>query len=212
MRKSLSANNNMSKRSTIAGVIGICCVLAFSGVSCSRVLSSTSAEPTADTPTFFAPLWTPSPFIIPSDMPDENLVPGPFVVPSSTPGELYTPSPVPSPSDIPTKILIFASPRPDEVQGIRGQVMISSGPAPDPGAPSSWPGGNLEVVALEAGTTRIVAKTVTDSQGYYTLELMPGAYNICVNSHGLGIDRPCDERVIVTAGIFVRHDMGVAME
>jgi hypothetical protein len=117
-----------------------------------------------------------------------------------------------TPTNTPTPTIIFDTPKPVKVQGIRGQVMVASGPAPEPGAPSFWPGGNLEVVVLEAGTTRIVATTVTDSEGYYSLELMPGDYDICVNSRGLGVDRPCDERVIVTVGNFVRHDMSVAMQ
>lgn len=199
----------------MARVLGICYAVVFLSVSCSPMPNVISAEPTADTPTFVAPTLIPGPFILPSNIPYEGMLPTSLAgVPSSssTLGELYTPRPVPPPTDTPTPILIFASPQPGQVQGIRGQVTVSSGPAPDPGAPSFWPGGNLEVVALEAGTTRIVATTVTDSQGYYSLDLMPGAYNVCVNSHGLGIDRPCDERVIVTAGNFVRHDMGVAME
>ena len=180
----------------IGRVLGICYAIMFLSMSCSPIPNIISAEPTADTPIFAAP----------------TLILSPFIIPSSTPGELYTPTPVPPPADTPTPILIFASPRPGQAQGIRGEVIVSSGPAPAPGAPSFWPGGNLEVIALEAGATRIVATTVTDSQGYYLLELMPGAYNVCVNSHGLGIDRPCDEKVIVTAGNFVRHDMGVAMQ
>lgn len=111
-----------------------------------------------------------------------------------------------TPTNTPTPAIIFDTPKPVRVQGIRGQVMVASCPAPEPGAPSFWPGGNLEVVALEARTTRIVATTATDSEGYYSLELMPGAYDVCVNSHGLGVDHPCDEKVIV------RHDMTVAMQ
>ena len=97
---------------------------------------------------------------------------------------------------------------PTVTQGIKGDVVIT---APLPGI-DPRPGSHLEVVALESGTPHRAAHTFTDSQGQYILYLSAGTFDVCVNSGGIGVDRPCTTNVRVGTNQFIIIHLGVAME
>jgi hypothetical protein len=97
---------------------------------------------------------------------------------------------------------------PPFTQGIQGDVVIT---APLPGV-DPRPGSRLEVVANESGTTHRAAHTFTDSQGHYTLDLSAGTYDVCVNSRGIGVDRPCTTNVVVVENHYIIIHLGVAMQ
>lgn len=131
-------------------------------------------------------------------------------VETATPGWLTPPTLAPTPSDTAPPTILFATPKPGQVQGVRGTVSLSGGPAPENGGiPTPYVSCCVAIVAREPGTQHVVAQTQSGTQGIYELQLLPSRYDICTAA-GYGTDY-CINNVIVTAGNFLSLDFNVAM-
>jgi hypothetical protein len=189
-------------------------------VGCMPVVDSNSNAATATLPTFTfaAPTSTVIPAMAWSAIPDidatlghalSSLPPAESSAATSTPEWLTPPSPTFTPSDTPTPTILFDTPKPGQVQGVRGTVLLSGGPAPENGLiPTPYPSCCITILARDPGTDQVIAETQSGAYGIYELQLLPGRYNICTAAYGTD---DCMNNVIVTAGIFLTIDFGVAM-
>ena len=65
-----------------------------------------------------------------------------------------------------------------------------------------------EILVKQANMLDIIARAVSGPGGNYSLNLLPGVYDVCVNSEY----SICVQWVIVTAGNYVILDLGIAMQ
>ena len=190
-------------------------------VGCMPVVDSNSYAATATLPTFtFAPpTSTAIPAMAWSAIPDidatlghvlSSLPPAESYTATSTPGWLTPPSPTFTPSVTSTPNILFDTPKPGQVQGVRGTVLLSGGPAPENGIiPTPHPSCCITILARDPGTDQVIAETQSGAYGIYELQLSPGRYNLCTAA-AYGTDY-CMNNVIVIAGNFLTIDFGVAM-
>jgi hypothetical protein len=139
------------------------------------------ATPTVPTFTLAAPTATEDLSILWSPMPDINATvdyvlsslppPESNAVWTSTPGWLTPPSPTFTSSATPTATILFDTPKPGEVQGVRGTVSATPGPieADQLLVPTASPQSGVPIRVLDPVTGRVVAQTKSGSYGIYEI-------------------------------------------
>lgn len=188
----------------------LCCIMILVCVACVPFVNPNSYSAVSTASPSFAWSATPDINATVDDVLSVTPPPESNAVWTSTPGWLTPPAPTFTPSESPTATIIFDTPKPGQVQGVRGTVLVSGGPAPENGLiPTPRPSCCITIFARDLATDQVMAETQSGAYGIYELQLLPGRYNICTSA-GYGTDY-CTNNVIITAGNFLTIDFGVAM-